>query len=92
MVLPIKALSHCVSDLTLQGFGLSTPLSRVSPGIDVISPNVLATAVGEAKCLNGLTGHGYNNKRIGTNSLRASGAMALKLDGVAANTIMKVGH
>jgi hypothetical protein len=88
---PVKALSPRVSDLTSQGFGLNTPLSCVSPGIHVISSNILDT-VREAICLTGLTGRGYNIKRISAHSLRAWGAMALKLDGVAADTIMKVGR
>jgi integrase len=87
----VKALSRRVSDLTSQGFGLDTPLSCVSPGIHVVSRNVVDT-VREAARLTGLTDRGYDIKRIGAHSLRASGAMALKLDGVAANTIMKVGR
>ena len=39
-----------------------------------------------------LVAQGYNMRRIGTHSLRASGAMALKLQGAADSTIMKMGR
>jgi hypothetical protein len=35
---------------------------------------------------------GYDMRRIGTHSLRASGAMALKLQGTMDSTIMKIGR
>jgi hypothetical protein len=88
---PVKALSCRVSDLALQGLGLDTPLSCVSPGIHIVSKNVVTT-VREAARLTALTDRGYDIKRISAHSLRASSAMALKLDDVDANTIMKVGR
>lgn len=88
---PVKALARCVSDLALQGAGLDTPLSCVSPGIHIASQHIVAT-VREAACLTGLTDHGYAIKCISAHSLRASGTMALKLNGVDADTIMKVGR
>ena len=39
-----------------------------------------------------LVAQGYDLKRVSTHSLRASGAMALKLQGVADSTIMKIGR
>jgi hypothetical protein len=39
-----------------------------------------------------LMDQGYSLQRIGTHSLRASGAMALKLQGAADSTIMKIGR
>jgi hypothetical protein len=88
---PVKALARRVSDLTSQGVGLDTPLSCVSPGTHIVSHHIVTT-VREAARLTGLTDHGYDLKRIGAHSLRASGAMALKLNGVDADTIMKVGR
>jgi hypothetical protein len=40
----------------------------------------------------GLYSQGYTPRRIGSHSLRASGAMALKLNGSDEATIMKVGR
>jgi hypothetical protein len=56
----------------------------VHPNFD-LSSNAIST-------LRGLTDCGYDIKRIGTHSLRVSSAMALKLDGVDADTIMIVGR
>jgi hypothetical protein len=39
-----------------------------------------------------LNQHGYDPKRVGAHSLRASGAMALKLNGYTAEDIMKIGR
>jgi hypothetical protein len=39
-----------------------------------------------------LPANGYDLTRIGAHSLRASGAMALKLNGYGKETIMKVGR
>jgi hypothetical protein len=39
-----------------------------------------------------LVAQGYDLKRVGTHSLRASGAMALKLQGVDDSLIMKIGR
>jgi hypothetical protein len=39
-----------------------------------------------------LPAHGYDLNRIGAHSLRASGAMALKLNGYDKETIMKIGR
>jgi hypothetical protein len=88
---PVKALSRRVSDLASQGFGPDTPLSCVSPGIHIVSKDVVTTFQ-EAARLTGLTDRGYDIKCIGAHLLRASGAMALKLDGVDADTILKVGR
>jgi hypothetical protein len=88
---PVKALVRRVSDIVSQGFGRTTPLSCVTPGSHVLSKHIVAT-VREAARLTRLPDHGYNVKRIGAHSLRASGAMAMKLSGAAADTIMKVGR
>jgi hypothetical protein len=91
MVLPCQSLVSSHIRPGLAGLRPRYSLSCVSPGIHIDSKNVVTT-VREAAHLTGLTDRGYNIKRIGAHLLRASGAMALKLDGVDANTIMKVGR
>jgi hypothetical protein len=88
---PVKALVRRVADIASQGLGPDTPLSCISPGIHVASQHIVNT-VREAARLTGLTHHGYVLKRIGAHSLRASGAMAMKLNNVDAETIKKVGR
>jgi hypothetical protein len=48
--------------------------------------------VWEVACFTGLTDHGNDIKCIGSHLLQALGAMALKLNGMDAKTIMKIGH
>jgi hypothetical protein len=69
----------------------STPLSFVSPGVYVIAKNVDDLVKRAAHSTN-LVAQGYNLNLVGTHSLRASGAMALKLQGVDDTTIMKIGR
>jgi hypothetical protein len=52
----------------------------------------IVPTVREAARLTNLLDHGYNRKCIGAHSLRASEAMAMKLNGVDAETIKKVGR
>jgi hypothetical protein len=88
---PVQALARRVSDLTAQGFDPTTPLSCVTPGVHISSHSIVST-IREAARLTDLPDHGYNLKRVGAHSLRASGAMAMKLNGVDADTIKKVGR
>jgi hypothetical protein len=89
---PVKALACRVAAITSQGLGANTALSCVSPpGIHVASHHIVTT-VWEAACLTHLQAHGYNLRRIKAHSLRASGAMAMKLNGVDAEMIKKVGR
>jgi hypothetical protein len=88
---PVKALVCRVANIASQGLGSDTPLSCASPGIHVASQHIVKV-VREAARLTGLTDHGYVLKRIGAHSLRASGAMAMKLNNVDAETIKKVGR
>jgi hypothetical protein len=73
------------------GVPSSTPLSFVSAGISVLAKNVTALVRQAAKTTN-LVAQGDDLKRVSTHSLRASGAMALKLQGVDDTTIMKIGR
>jgi hypothetical protein len=52
----------------------------------------ITTLVHQAVTDTNLVTQGYNFKRIGSHSLRASGAMALKLQGVEDSLIMKIGR
>ena len=88
---PVKALVRRVSYIAEQGLGRETPLSCVTPGSHIISKHIVST-VREAARLTRLSDHGYAILRIGAHSLRASGAMAMKLSGETAGTIMKVGR
>jgi hypothetical protein len=88
---PVKALACRVSAITAQGCAPTTPLSRVGPGIHVIAKNVNAL-INRAALETNLVAQGYDLKRVGSHSLRASGAMALKLQGVDDSLIMKIGR
>jgi len=88
---PVKALSRRVFSIRSRGMPPATPLSYVSPGTHVVA-NHIVRAVRAAARQTGLTQHGYDLKRVGAHSLRASGAMALKLNGYTAEDIMKIGR
>lgn len=88
---PVGALARRVSSIRNQGMPESTPLSYVSPGVHVLSKDITKVIRRAAKATN-LVKHGYDPKRIGSHSLRASGAMALKLNGYKSTEIMKIGR
>jgi integrase len=88
---PVAALARRVTSIRNQGMSESTPLSYVSPGVHVLSRDVTAAIRKAAKATN-LTAQGYNIQRVGSHSLRASGAMALKLNGYKSTAIMKIGR
>jgi hypothetical protein len=85
---PVQALARRVSHILLQGCPVSTPLSFVSPGVHVVASNV-TSLIQHAAIETNLVAQGYDLKRVSTHSLRASGAMALKLQGVDDSLIMK---
>eukprot|EP00978_Attheya_sp_CCMP212_P049575 scaffold684901_cov94-Attheya_sp.AAC.1 len=88
---PVKCLARRVASIRAAGMPDSTPLSYVSPGIHVVADHILKS-VWAAAMQTGLIQHaGYSVDRIGAHSLRASGAMALKLNGYTAEDIMKIG-
>jgi hypothetical protein len=88
---PVKALARRVASILSQGCLPATPLSFVSPGVHVLAQHVKAL-VHQAAIDTNLVAQGYDLKRISTHSLRASGAMALKLQGVDDSLIMKIGR
>jgi hypothetical protein len=63
----------------------------VQPGVHVQPRDITNLVKFAARGVN-LEAQGYNMSRIGTHSLRASGAMVLKLQGVSDSTIMKIGR
>jgi hypothetical protein len=87
---PVQALARRVSQILLQGCPASTPLSFVSPGVRVVASNV-TNLIQHAAIETNLVAQGYDLKQVSTHSLRASGAMALKLQGVDDSLIMKIG-
>jgi hypothetical protein len=87
---PVKALSRRVHAIVAQGCPNTTPLRFVSPGLHVVAGNI-TTLVHRAALKTNLGTQGYDLKRVSTHSLRASGAMALKLQGVDDSLIMKIG-
>jgi hypothetical protein len=88
---PVKALARRVAAIMAYGVSQETPLSFVRPGKHVVASNVTNLVQRAARETN-LVAKGYSPRRIGTHSLRASGAMALKLDGVDDTRIMKIGR
>ncbi len=71
------------------GMAPPTALRRVSPGVRVVATNI-TDLVHQAAIDTNLVAQGYDLKRVSTHSLRASGAMALKIQGVADSLIMKI--
>jgi hypothetical protein len=88
---PVKALAWRVAAICLQNCPPSTPLSSVQPGIHVVASHI-TVLIKQATIDTNLISQGYDLQRIGTHSLRASGAMALKLQGVDGLLIMKIGR
>jgi hypothetical protein len=66
-------------------------LSYVSPGVHVLAANITALIHDAARVTN-LIAQGYDLRRVSTHSLRASRAMALKLQGIDDSLIMKIGR
>jgi len=68
----------------------TNPLSFVQPGVHVQAKDITNLVKFAARGTH-LEAQAYNLARIGTHSLHASGAMALKLQGVDDSTIVKIG-
>jgi hypothetical protein len=86
-----SALAARVSEIHAHNMPMSTPLSYVQPGTHVQSHHTLH-AVRHGTRVAKLEQCGYNLSRIGSHSLRVSGAMALWLSSHSAEAIMKMGH
>jgi hypothetical protein len=86
---PVKALANRVPYLyTLAPHDDALPISLAALGIHV-SPSHITLAVRESVVL---LNSGYNPTRVSAHSLRASGAMALRLNKVGKDLIKKVGR
>jgi hypothetical protein len=88
---PVKALARRVSEILTFGVAPATPLSFVSPNVHVFAKDITDLVKYAARATH-LTAQGYDISRVGTHSLRASGAMALKLQGADDSTIQKLGR
>jgi integrase len=89
---PVKALANRVHHLySLAPAEPAVPISFVTPGSHVSSTNI-TLAVRESVVLAGLLNSGYNPSRVSAHSLRASGAMALRLNNVGEDLIKKLGR
>jgi integrase len=89
---PVKALAnrvHALHDVAPQDARL--PISYV-PNANHITATDVTRAVRESVVLSGLLNSGYSPTHVSAHSLRASGAMALKLNGVDSDLIMKLGR
>jgi hypothetical protein len=67
------------------------PLSYLGPGAHVLASDIVA-AVRHATAATGLIAQGCTTARVGSHSLRASGATALKLNDVDTDRIKKIGR
>ncbi len=89
---PVKALANRVHSLhAVAPNDASLPISFV-PNAKHVTATDITRAVRESVLLAGLLNSGYSPTRVSAHSLRASGAMALKLNGVDGDLIMKLGR
>jgi hypothetical protein len=88
---PVKSLAWHIASIIYHGVLQTTPLSLVSPGVHVVATNVTAPLIHQAALDTNLVAQGYGLRCLGNHSLRASGAMALKLNGINDSLIMKFG-
>ena len=92
-ICPVAALARRVANIGLSGE--ACPLSRVSHAsgrVTMTTDRDIGTAVRWGATSDGLLAKGYTLTRISSHSLRAGGAMALKLSGASDSTIMRVGR
>ena len=93
VICPVAALARRIANL--QGMRASTPLSTVChppTRITWISDQDVTLAVQWGATYNGLMEKGYTVDRVSSHSLRAGGAMAMKLSGATDSTIMRIGR
>ena len=90
---PVAALARRVA--TISHAGATCPLNRVfhtSGRVTAVTDRDIGTAVRWGATSDGLLAKGYTLNRISSHSLRAGGAMAMKLSGASDSTIMRVGR
>jgi hypothetical protein len=89
---PVKALANRVHHLFQRApEHPELPISFVGLGSHVTSSHI-TLAVRESVVLSGLLNSGYSPSRVSAHSLRASGAMALRLNNVGEDLIKKLGR
>jgi hypothetical protein len=89
---PVKALANRVHHLfQMAPANPEIPISFVGLGSHVTSSHI-TLAVRESVVLSGLLNSGYSPSRVSAHSLRASGAMALRLNDVGEDLIKKLGR
>jgi hypothetical protein len=89
---PAKACARRVHEIRSAGLPPDTPLSVLENNTHVVAADIL-NAVKTAARQTNLPANVYEDlTRIRDHSLRASGAMALKLNGYDKETIMKIGR
>jgi hypothetical protein len=92
-ICPVAALARQVTNISLGP--LSSTLDTVYHGLTAIFKVTdwdIGIAVQWGAIYDGLLLRGYTLNRISSHSLRAGGAMALKLSGASDSTIMRVGR
>jgi integrase len=89
---PTTAAARLIHHLyTLDPNDTSLPISLVEPGHHILAADI-TLAVRHSVVLGGLLQAGYSMSQVSAHSLRASGAMALKLNGHDEATIKKLGR
>jgi hypothetical protein len=92
-ICPVAALVHRMDNL--RGMPASTPLSTVChppTRTTRVSDQDVTIAVQWGATYNCLMAKGYTVDRVSSHSLRAGGAMAMKLSSATDSTIMRIGH
>jgi hypothetical protein len=92
-ICPVAALARRIGNL--RGQPVLTPLSSVAGsarGSTAISDRDITIAVRWGATADCLLSRGYTLDRVSSHSLRAGGAMAMKLSGASDSTIMRIGR
>ena len=90
-VLPSKACARREHEIRSAGLPPDTPLCFLENNSHVVATDIL-NVVRMAVRQTDLPAYGYDLTHIGAHFLRASGTMALKLNGNDEETIMKIGR
>jgi hypothetical protein len=94
LICPVVALAHCVANIQ-QANSITCQLNAVysaSGQRSQVSDRDIGIAVRWGATCDCLLTQGYTLNRISSHSLRAGGAMAMKLSGALDSTIMQVGR
>jgi len=92
VVCPVRALARRVSRIVRAGGTLDSPISLLSRDGAHASAGMIRCAVRDAVTSLQLHRQGIPASAVGSHSLRAGGAMAMKLNGCDLITIMKQGR